>query len=147
MRLYFSKDCFLLLQFLCYRKLAEQYLDEAFHKIGTIDELELVYKEAAKSATRATQSHSTLSMFTEQPSTAAKTKPQTATSVAEGAAAAQRAPNSASANQPQKNAFSHFKTALCKHWKETKSCPHGEYCLFAHGKGELRSIAVCTYLS
>lgn len=33
---------------------------------------------------------------------------------------------------------SSYKTSLCKHYLETKICPYGNDCLFAHGQGELR---------
>lgn len=33
-----------------------------------------------------------------------------------------------------------FKTELCNKWQETKTCPYGDHCQFAHGIEELRPV-------
>ncbi|KAK6921687.1 Zinc finger, CCCH-type [Dillenia turbinata] len=33
-----------------------------------------------------------------------------------------------------------FKTELCNKWLETRACPYGNHCQFAHGIGELRPV-------
>jgi cleavage and polyadenylation specificity factor subunit 4 len=39
----------------------------------------------------------------------------------------------------QPNQF--YKITLCKHWLEHGSCPFGEECHYAHGEGDLKSVA------
>ena len=41
-----------------------------------------------------------------------------------------------------------FKTAMCKFWRETGTCIHGENCSFAHGEEEkqpLYKAKLCNY--
>ncbi|XP_021835703.1 zinc finger CCCH domain-containing protein 39 isoform X2 [Spinacia oleracea] len=33
-----------------------------------------------------------------------------------------------------------FKSELCNKWQETKTCPYGDHCQFAHGIDELRPV-------
>lgn len=140
-----SSPIVLVLSVKCFcRKLAEQYLDEAYHTVGSIDDLDEVYKKAVKSATYATQSFSSSSLLAELPSSSSKTKLQTSSSTTNSAATSMpRMAGSAVVSQPSSKAgFSYYKTALCNNWKATRNCPHGDYCMFAHGKGELRTVTV-----
>lgn len=129
-----------LTNFKFFSKQAEEALDGAYHKLGSVDDLFAVFKEAENTFMKTRKPYSAVKALASGISAAASSAVTHAPKpVPLNTSAKNPVSNSNSTN---KNQFGIYKTKICEHWKNNRKCPHGVYCLFAHGNGELRTAPV-----
>lgn len=151
-----------------FRKQAEESLDEAYHSLGSVEDIFAVFKEAENIFIKARKPYSAVKAVSSNASAAAPSSTANGSSTSNWASAAsggggaiaktmtsntsshpvKAAATSAAVAKPSvghssnSNQFGSYKTRICEHWKNTRKCPHGVYCMFAHGNGELRQVPV-----